>query len=121
VDAGADRAITQYCFDTDTILRFIEKARRAGVEVPIVPGIVTISNFAQIKRFSGLCGASIPKWLEESFAGLDEQPEKRHARAVQVAEEQCRVLMQAGISTFHFYTLNHADVTVDVCRALGVR
>jgi methylenetetrahydrofolate reductase (NADPH) len=120
IDAGADRAITQYAFDTDTILRFADRARAAGIEVPIVPGIMPVANFAGLKRFSAKCGASVPDWLERMFDGLDDDPEARAMVAATVATEQCRRLVAEGLTEFHFYTLNKPEVSLAVCRALGV-
>jgi methylenetetrahydrofolate reductase (NADPH) len=120
IDAGADRAITQYAFDTDTILRFVDRARAAGIEAPIVPGIMPVANFAGLKRFSAKCGASVPDWLERMFDGLDDDPEARAMVAATVATEQCRRLVAEGLTEFHFYTLNKPEVSLAVCRALGV-
>lgn len=121
VEAGADRAITQYVFDTDTILRFADRAKAAGIEVPIVPGIMPVANFASLKRFSENCGASIPPWLAEMFEELDDAPEQRAMVATSVATEQCRRLAQEGLTDLHFYTLNRPDISLAVCRALGLR
>ncbi|PQO24923.1 methylenetetrahydrofolate reductase [NAD(P)H] [Rhodobacteraceae bacterium WD3A24] len=120
IDAGASCAITQFVFDTDTVLRFVDRARAAGVEAPIIPGIMPVHNFATLKRFSAGCGASIPGWMEEMFAGLDDNPALRGMVATSVAVEQCRRLMDAGLDRFHIYTLNKADVTLAICRALGL-
>jgi len=120
LDAGARVAITQYAFDTDAVLRFIDRARAAGIDAPIVPGIMPVSNFAGLKRFSEKCGAIIPGWLEEMFDGLDERPETRAMVAAAVATEQCRRLAEAGVTEFHFYTLNRAGLSTAICRALGV-
>jgi methylenetetrahydrofolate reductase (NADPH) len=120
IDAGADRAITQYAFDTDTILRFVDRARAGGIEAPIVPGIMPVANFAGLKRFSAKCGASVPDWLERMFDGLDDDPEARAMVAATVATEQCRRLVAEGLTEFHFYTLNKPEVSLAVCRALGV-
>lgn len=120
VDAGATRAITQYFFDVEHYFRFIERARKAGVAIPIVPGILPVGNFAQVKKFSAMCGASVPDWLASSFEGLDDKPEKRNQTAVRVAAEQCRKLAAFGVEHIHFYTLNRADLTTAICRELGV-
>ncbi|MDR9394518.1 MAG: methylenetetrahydrofolate reductase [NAD(P)H] [Roseovarius sp.] len=120
IDAGAARAITQYAFDTDDVLRFIDRARNAGIDAPIVPGIMPVANFASLKRFSEGCGASIPRWMEAMFDGLDDAPETRAMVATSVATEQCRRLIAAGVTEFHFYTLNRADVSLAICRALGL-
>jgi len=121
IDAGADRAITQYFFDADTYLRFLERARAAGIWVPIVPGILPVSNLAQVVKFSQLCGASVPAWLAHLFEGLEDDAETRRMVAVNVAADQCRALMAAGVGEFHFYTLNRADLTYGICHILGLR
>ncbi len=120
LDAGATRAITQYAFDTDTILRFIDRARAAGITAPIVPGIMPVANFASLKRFSQGCGATIPEWMDEMFAGLDDTPEMRAMVAASVATQQCQRLVAAGVDAFHIYTLNKPDVSLAICRALGL-
>jgi len=120
IDAGATAAITQYCFDTDVLLRFIDKLRKKNVTVPIIPGIMVINNFQQIVNFSERCGASVPGWLHESFKGTESGPEKSKSVAVDVAAEQCKLLMKEGVDQFHFYTLNSADITAEVCGLLGV-
>jgi methylenetetrahydrofolate reductase (NADPH) len=120
-DAGASRAITQYCFDTAALLRFLERARRAGIDAPIVPGILPVTNFAQVVRFSAMCGTNIPDWLSELFDGLDEDQDTRKLMAAMVATEQCRALQAEGITDFHFYTLNRADLTLGICRRMGLR
>lgn len=121
VDAGANRAITQFFFDVDIFLRFLEKARAAGVDVPIVPGILPVSNFAQLKRFAAMCGASVPGWLAHLLEGLDERPYTRKMVAAYVAAEQCRLLRREGIHQFHFYTLNRDSLTLAICHILGIR
>lgn len=121
IDAGATRAITQYFFDVEHYFRFMERVRAAGVSIPIVPGILPVSNVAQVKKFSAMCGASVPGWLEVMFDGLDNDPVTRNLVAVTVAAEQCRRLVEFGCDHLHFYTLNRADMTAAVCRILGVR
>ena len=120
-DAGAARAITQYCFDTDTVLRFVDRARAAGIEGTICPGIMPISNFKGMARFSERCGAGVPDWLREMFDGLDETPDVRAMVAASVAVEQSRRLAAEGLTEQHFYTLNSAPLTRAICRALGLR
>ncbi len=120
LDAGAQTAITQFVFDTDVILRFVDRARAAGIDAPIVPGIMPVSHFGSLKRFAGKCGATIPRWMEERFAGLDDAPDKRFAAAVDVAAEQCRRLADAGMTDFHIYTLNKAAISEALCRELGI-
>jgi methylenetetrahydrofolate reductase (NADPH) len=120
LDAGAARAITQYAFDTDTVLRFIERARAAGITAPIIPGIMPVANFKGLVRFSERCGASIPDWMVRMFDGLDDDIPTRSMVSTAVTVEQCRRLAEAGIEEFHFYTLNRADVSRAVCRVLSV-
>ena len=120
IDAGADRAITQYFFHSDTYLRFLDDARRAGISAPIVPGIMPITNFAGIVRFSERCGATVPAWMHDLFAGLDDAPEIRQLVAATVAAEQCRRLAEHGVGEFHFYTMNKPELTTAVCRILGI-
>jgi len=121
MDAGASRAITQFFFDVDVYLRFLERARKAGIEAEIVPGILPVTNLAQVQKFSAMAGASVPQWLIKLFEGLDEKPELRNLVAATVAAEQCRMLMLSGINHFHFYTLNRAELTQAICHILGLR
>lgn len=119
IDAGATRAITQYFFDTDHYFRFRDRLEKRGITIPVVPGILPIGNFAQVKKFSAMCGASIPAWLEEKFGGLDQNPARRNEASINLAAEQCRKLLAAGVQHLHFYTLNRADLTAGVCRLLN--
>lgn len=121
IDAGASRAITQYFFDVDVYLRFVERARARGVSVPIVPGILPVTNFKTVERFSKMSGVSVPAWMADLFQGLDEEPATRKLVAASVAAEQCRALHANGVKQFHFYTLNRADLTHAICHMLGVR
>jgi methylenetetrahydrofolate reductase (NADPH) len=121
IDAGATRAITQFAFDTDAHIRFLERARRLGVKVPVVPGIMPTTNFKGIVRMAGRCGASVPNWLRERFEGLDEDLETRKLIAATVAAEQVERLQAIGFDNFHFYTLNQADLTYAICRILGIK
>src|SRR5580704_3295776 len=121
LDAGASRAITQFFFDADVFLRFRDRVRAAGIEVPIVPGILPVTNFAQLKRMAAACGASIPAWMGAHFDGLDDDPDTRRLVAASLAAEQCRRLHANGVHEFHFYTLNRADLLVAICHLLGVR
>jgi len=121
IDAGATRAISQFFFDSEAYLRFVERAAAAGITVPIVPGILPITNFTRAIEFSASCGASIPPWMAELFSGLDADPDTRHLVAATVAVEQCRQLHAEGVKNFHFYTLNRAELTVGICHMLGVR
>ncbi|MGH7045046.1 MAG: methylenetetrahydrofolate reductase [NAD(P)H] [Stellaceae bacterium] len=121
IEAGASRAITQYFFDVELYLRFRDRAARGGIAVPIVPGILPVTNYAQVKKFSAVCGTSIPGWMEAHFAGLDDDPDTRRLVAASIAAEQCRRLHAEGVHEFHFYTLNRADLIVAICHLLGVR
>ncbi|KGF67063.1 5,10-methylenetetrahydrofolate reductase [Hoeflea sp. BAL378] len=121
VDAGATRAITQFFFDNDIYERYVERVRRAGIYVPIVPGILPIHNFGQVARFSKLCGASIPDWLARRFDGLEKDPETRALVASAVAAEQVNDLVERGIDDFHFYTMNRAQLVYAICHMLGLR
>jgi len=121
LDAGATRAITQFFFDVDVYLRFMDRVRAAGITAEIVPGILPVTNLAQVVKFSAMAGASVPEWLVKLFSGLDEKPELRNLIAATVAAEQCRMLMLSGIRHFHFYTLNRAELTQAICHILGVR
>ncbi|MDA1311581.1 MAG: methylenetetrahydrofolate reductase [NAD(P)H], partial [Proteobacteria bacterium] len=111
VDAGATRAITQFFFDADVFLRFRDRVAAAGIEVPLVPGIMPVTNFANVCRFAGMCGAAIPAWLGETFEGLDDDPETRQLVAATVASEQCMKLAGYDVQNFHFYTLNRAELS----------
>jgi methylenetetrahydrofolate reductase (NADPH) len=121
LDAGATRAITQYFFDTETFLRFIDRALAAGVTAPIVPGIMPVSNFAQAQKFSAMCGASVPGWLATLFEGTENDSDTRRMVAAVVAAEQVRLLQANGIDEFHFYTLNRPDLVYAIAHILGVR
>ncbi|MFQ5954856.1 MAG: methylenetetrahydrofolate reductase [NAD(P)H] [Kiloniellales bacterium] len=121
MDAGATRAITQYFFEAACFLRFLERVRSAGITMPVVPGIMPVNNFAQVARFSAMCGATVPDWLAKLFDGLDDDPPRRHKVATAVGVELCRTLCDEGIDAFHFYTLNRSELVTDICRALGVR
>lgn len=121
IDAGATRAITQFFFDTEVYLDFVERASACGIRVPIVPGILPVSNVAQTRKFAAQCGAKLPEWMLGLFEGLDDDPETRRLVAASIAIEQCRLLQAEGVREFHFYTLNRADLAVAICHMLGVR
>lgn len=121
LDAGATRAITQFFFDVDMYLRFLEKVDAAGITAEIVPGILPVTNVSQLKKFAAFSGTAVPDWMGTLFEGLDEKPELRNHIAAMVAAEQCRMLMINGINHFHFYTLNRAELTQAICHILGVR
>jgi len=121
VDAGATRAITQFFYDVELFLRFRDRCAAAGIRAPIVPGILPITRLPQVLRFAARCGASIPRWLEDRFNGLDDDPDTRRLIAASVAIEQVQTLERHGVRDFHFYTLNRAELTYAICHALGVR
>jgi methylenetetrahydrofolate reductase (NADPH) len=121
VDAGADRAITQFFFSADCFFRFRDEAAAAGIEAEIVPGILPVSNVATTRRFAQSCGASIPQWLDSLFEGLDDLPSARQLIAATVAAELCGQLYAGGVRCFHFYTLNRAELTYAISHLLGVR
>lgn len=121
IDAGANRAITQFFFETDQYFRFLDHCQSYGIDVPIVPGILPVSNFKTLKNFAGSTGASVPDWLGQLFEGLDDRPDTRALVAATVAGEMCRKLYAGGVRDFHFYTLNRADLTFAVCHMLGHR
>ncbi len=121
VDNGATRAITQFFFDNDSYERYVERVRRAGIYVPIVPGILPVHNFRQVANFSARCGAHVPAWMAERFEGLEDDPQTHALVAAAVAAEQVLDLVERGISDFHFYTMNRADLVVAICHMIGIR
>lgn len=121
LDAGASRAITQFFFDVDVFLRFRDLAAAAGIESALVPGILPITRFPQLERFAERCGANVPAWLRERFAGLDDDAETRQMIAASIAIDQVHKLQAEGLNEFHFYTLNRSELTYAICHALGVR
>ncbi|MEO1115366.1 MAG: methylenetetrahydrofolate reductase [NAD(P)H] [Pseudomonadota bacterium] len=120
VDAGADRIITQYFFDNDLFDDYLDRIAAAGINIPVVPGILPIHNFEQTMVFSAKCGTSIPQWLARRFAGLNNDPETRKLVGVSIACEQVMDLVDRGINDFHFYTMNRADLTYAICHMLGM-
>ena len=121
IDAGADRAITQFFFSPDCFFRFRDEAAAAGIDAEIVPGILPISNVAQTRKFAATCGATIPPWMDRLFEGLDDLPAARQLVAATVAAELCALLYAGGIRHFHFYTLNRAELAYAICHLLGMR
>jgi methylenetetrahydrofolate reductase (NADPH) len=121
IDAGATRAITQYFFEVSTYEKFLNRARQAGITVPIVPGLLPVTNFAQVTKFSAACGANVPSWMAELFDGLDNDPDTRRLVAASIAVEQAQGLRKLGVTEFHFYTLNRAELVLAICRRLGVK
>ena len=121
IDAGATRAITQFFFDIDGFLRFMEQVRRAGITIPISAGIMPVTNFKGLRKMAAPCGITLPDWLANLFEGLDKDPDTRRLIAGSVAAEMCARLEEEGFDDFHFYTLNRADLVYAICRVLGVR
>jgi len=121
VDAGATRAITQVFFDNDLYLRYLDRVRSRGIMIPIVPGLMPMHNFKQARSFVTRAGTSVPDWLAEKFEGLDDDPETRKLVAATVAAGQVQKLAKQGVDTFHFYTMNRADLVFAICHLLGIR
>jgi methylenetetrahydrofolate reductase (NADPH) len=121
IDAGASRAITQFFFDIEAYLRFRDRCVAAGIDVEIVPGILPVTNFKQLKRFAGMTNVNLPGWLHQQFEGLDEDPSTRSLVGASVAIDMVKVLSREGVKDFHFYTLNRAELTYAICHILGVR
>lgn len=121
VDNGATRAITQFFFDNDVYERYVERVRRAGIYIPIVPGILPVHNFKAVTNFAGRCGAHLPAWLAERFEGLDNDPQTHSLVAAAVAAEQVLDLVERGVYDFHFYTMNRADLGFAICHMIGIR
>jgi methylenetetrahydrofolate reductase (NADPH) len=121
VDAGATRAITQFFFENGLYFRYLDRVRGSGIDIPIVPGILPVQNFKTTKNFATRCGASVPAWLAERFDGLDDDPATRKLIAAAVAAEQVLDLVDHGVTDFHFYTMNRADLVYAICHLLGLR
>lgn len=120
-DAGADRAITQFFFETDLFLRYQDHCLSYGMDKPLVPGILPVTNLKQLRSFAGMCGASVPSWLIDLFDGLDDHPTTRNLVAATVAGEMVKRLYASGVRQFHFYTLNRAELTFAICHMLGIK
>ncbi len=121
IDAGATRAITQFFFNADDYFRFLEKTQKLGIKIPVVPGILPISNFAQAVRFADMCGAKIPANFKNLFEGLDEKPEERNKVSIEIATDICRKLTDNGVNQLHFYTLNRSDLVQAICKNLNIQ
>jgi methylenetetrahydrofolate reductase (NADPH) len=121
VDAGATRAMTQFFFSNDLYFRYLDRVRARGIDIPIVPGILPVQNFKQTKSFAARCGASVPDWLAQRFDGLDDDVATRKLVAAAVAAEQVLELADRGVTDFHFYTMNRADLVYAICHLLGLR
>lgn len=121
VDAGANRAITQFFFDVESYLRFRDRCVSTGIDVEIVPGILPVTNFKQLKRFAGLTNVKIPGWMNKMFDGLENDPETRSLVGASIAIDMVKILSREGVKDFHFYTLNRSELTYAICHTLGVR
>jgi methylenetetrahydrofolate reductase (NADPH) len=121
MDAGATRGISQFFLEADTFLRFRDRLVASGIDLPVSPGIMPVTNFTGLKRMAAGCGAAVPDWLERLFSGLDDDPETRRLVAATTAAQLCLRLASEGVHAFHFYTLNRADLTMATCRMLGLR
>ena len=121
VDNGATRAITQFFFDNDLYERYVERVRRAGIYIPIVPGVLPVHNFTQVANFSSRAGTHVPGWLAERFEGLEKDPQTHALVASAVAAEQVMDLVERGVEDFHFYTMNRADLAFAICHMIGIR
>ena len=121
VDAGATRAMTQFFFENDMYFRYLDRVRARGIDIPIVPGILPVQNFKAATNFAARAGASVPVWLAERFQGLENDPTTRKLIAAAVAAEQVIDLFDRGVTNFHFYTMNRADLVYAVCHLLGLR
>ena len=121
VDAGATHAITQFFFENDLYFRYLDRVRARGIDIPILPGIVPVQNFKQTASFARRTGASVPQWLADRFEGLDDDPATRRLIAAAVAAEQALDLLDRGVTDFHFYTMNRADLVYAICHLLGLR
>lgn len=121
VDAGATRAITQFFFDNAHFYRFRDRLQKRGIDIPVVPGILPVTNFAQAARFAGQCGTEIPDWFAAHFDGLEDDPDTRRLVAASIVADQVLDLEANGVANFHFYTLNRAELVYATCHMLGLR
>ena len=121
IDAGANRAITQFFFEAETFLRFRDRAAAAGIDAEIVPGIMPVMNYASVVKMSAMCGTDVPAWMEKAFEGLDDHPAARQLVSATLAAELCRKLYAGGVRQFHFDTLNRAELSYAICHLLGLR
>ncbi|MCW2257200.1 methylenetetrahydrofolate reductase (NADPH) [Providencia alcalifaciens] len=121
IDAGANRAITQFFFDVEGYLRFRDRCVSTGIDVEIVPGILPVSNFRQLERFAKMTNVRIPSWMSKMYEGLDNDPESRNLVGASIAMDMVKILSREGVKDFHFYTLNRSELTYAICHTLGVR
>ena len=121
IDAGATRAITQFFYDNNVYLRYMEAVQKAGIDIPIVPGIMPVTSFTGLRKMADICGTTLPGRLVKLFQNLEDDPATRQLIAATVAAEQCLELAEQGVDSFHFYTLNREDLAFALCHMLGVR
>ncbi|WP_226573500.1 methylenetetrahydrofolate reductase [Mangrovibacter yixingensis] len=121
IDAGANRAITQFFFDVENYLRFRDRCAAAGIDVEIVPGILPVSNYKQLQKFAAMTNVRVPQWMATMFDGLDDDPETRKLVGASIAMDMVKILSKEGVKDFHFYTLNRAEMSYAICHTLGVR
>jgi methylenetetrahydrofolate reductase (NADPH) len=121
LDAGAVRGVSQFFFEADTFLRFRDRLARAGVTAPILPGVMPVANVEGLKKMAQGCGATVPAWIEQLFEGLDDDPDTRQLVSAALVGELVARLAAEGVEDFHFYTLNRAELTLAICRIIGVR
>jgi len=121
IDLGATRAITQFFLDTNLFIEFLNKLRQKNINIPIIPGILPVTNCEKTIQFSNSMNVKIPDWLKNMFVGLDSDPETRKLVAANISAEQCKTLAKEGVNEFHFYTLNRADLSFAICHILGIR
>ena len=121
IDLGATRAITQFFLDTNLFIEFLNKLRQKNINIPVIPGILPVTNCEKTIQFSNTMNVKIPEWLRNMFVGLDSDPETRKLVAANISAEQCKTLAKEGVNEFHFYTLNRADLSFAICHILGIR
>lgn len=119
VDAGATRALTQFFFDNDLFERYLERVRAAGINIPIVPGILPVHNLGQVQKFAGLCGSTVPQWLADRLGPMDDKPSERALAAADIAARQVEGLIELGVEEFHFYTMNRSALVSSVLDQVG--
>lgn len=119
IDAGASEAITQFFFDNATYFRFLDRCEKAGIDAPIIPGVLPVENFGKMKRFAGRCGANVPDWMEKAFGNAQTDAEAE-LLSISICAEQSNELLEQGAPRIHLYTLNNPDIPYQVCRALGI-
>jgi methylenetetrahydrofolate reductase (NADPH) len=120
VKAGADVALTQYFYNADAYFRFVEEAAKAGAAIPVIPGIMPITNSTQLMRFSDACGAEIPRWIRTRLEGYGDDKASIQAFGIDVVSSLCETLIKGGVPGLHFYTMNQAGAVLALCQRLGL-